>query len=79
MPEKKSKFILDDEIIKVLDKIIDEIGDTTKSVFRQIADMFVKKGSETLSGILDENKTILKDKIKSKGKESEKDVKEESK
>ena len=74
--KKKSDFTFDEDIIKVLEKVIDEIGDTTKSIFRQVADLFVKKGSETLSGILEENKVILKDKIKSKGKP---DAKEEDK
>ena len=78
MPEqkKKSGFELDKDMIDMLEKVIDEVGDTTKSVCRKIADLFVKKGSETLSGILEENKVILKDKIKSKGKP---DAKEEDK
>jgi len=73
--KKKSDFTFDEDIIKVLEKVIDEIGDTTKSIFRQVADLFVKKGSETLSGILEENKVILKDKIKSKGKPDDKENK----
>ena len=73
--KKKSGLELDKDMIDMLEKVIDEVGDTTKSVCRKIADLFVKKGSETLSGILEENKVILKEKIKSKGKPDAKEDK----
>jgi hypothetical protein len=77
--EKKQKnpvIKLDEDIIKTLDGIIDEVGDTTKSVFKKVTDLVIKKGSETLTNILEKNKIILKEKIKSKGKinEEKKDI-----
>ena len=45
MPEqkKKSGFELDKDMIDMLEKVIDEVGDTTKSVCRKIADLFVRR------------------------------------
>lgn len=72
MPEKKKCNIeLDKDTVKTLEEVVDEIGDTTKSIFSKIGDLFIKKGKETLTAILDSNKVIIKEKIRSKEKVDE--------
>lgn len=72
MPEKKKCNIeLDKDTVQALEEVIDEIGDTTKSIFGKIGDLLIKKGRETLTAILDSNKVIIKEKIRSKEKVDE--------
>jgi chaperonin cofactor prefoldin len=76
MPQnKKDSIKLDKDIVQTLENIIDEVGDTTKSVFSKIGELFIKKSKETLTTILESKKVILKEKIRSREKTDEQEKK----
>lgn len=69
--KKKCNIELDKDTVKTLEEVVDEIGDTTKSIFSKIGDLIIKKSKDTLTTILDANKVIIKEKIRSKEKVDE--------
>jgi len=68
---QKKKLQLDKKTVETIESVIDEVGDTTKSVFEKICELIIKKSKETLCSILDSQATILKEKIRSKEKSND--------
>jgi hypothetical protein len=64
MGKKKKDSLLDEELSKFLDEVVDEVTNTVKSIFGKTTDVVVKKGSRSINTFIDEGVESLKKKIK---------------